>query len=284
LKVGQRLARMKAVGRTGDSGMTGSGVPLAVAPASSPSRLGEHLVPFVRAPVELLRGRELLRRTDTKFLLSEERLEALLARLRESYGVLATGPNTVGTYATEYLDTEELRCFEDHRRGRRLRQKVRVRSYPDRGLSFVEVKSRRSDVWTVKHRRERPLGGGPLCRDERAFVSEHCSFPAEGLEPVVRVHYRRALLLSRETRERVTIDADLSVIRGTQVEKLAGIAIVEVKQPSFRASTPAMRALRACRLRPIALSKYCAAVVLTHEGIRCNRLLPALRQLERMRS
>jgi hypothetical protein len=159
-----------------------------------------------------------------------------------------------------------------------------VRSYPDRSKSFVEVKSRRSDVSTVKHRRERPLGGGPLCRDERAFVSEHCSFPAEGLEPVVGVHYRRALLLSGETRERVTIDADLSVTRGTQVHKLAGIAIVEVKQPRFRASTAAMRALRACRLRPISLSKYCAAVVLTHEGIRCNRLLPALRQLERMRS
>jgi hypothetical protein len=272
------------VGWTGDPGITGSGVPLDVAPASSPSLLAELLVPFAQAPIELLRGRELLRRTDTKFLLREERLEALFARLMEIYGVLAAGGNTVSTYATEYLDSAELRCFEDHRRGRRLRQKVRVRSYPDRGQSFVEVKTRRSDVRTVKHRRERPLDGGPLCRDERAFVAENCAFPAEGLEPVVAVHYRRALLLSRETHERVTIDADLSVTRGTQVHKLAGVAIVEVKQPSYRASTPAMRALRACRLKPISLSKYCAAVVLTHEGLRCNRLLPALRRLERMRS
>ncbi len=262
-------------------GSSGSGSSGARSTAAGGAGLRELLFDFSSAPASLVANRALLRRTDTKFLVPERLLGPLLSSLKGDYLLLGEGGPSA--YQTLYLDTPDLQSFHDHRRGRRLRDKVRVRDYLEHAVSFLEVKSRRSELLTVKRRRERPRGAEELGEGERAFLAASCRMPTADLRPAARVDYHRATLVAARDTERVTVDVDLAVGRHDARERLAGIAIVEVKQPAFSVSTPAMRALRRLGLRWLSVSKYCTAVALTRD-VPCHRFLPALRKIEGMRT
>lgn len=231
----------------------------------------------------ILDRRQLLRRTDTKFLVPASSLEDLLSRLTDSYGVLYAGGEALARYESLYFDTETLSCFHDHRRGRRPRQKVRVRHYLDRAVSFLEVKTRKNELLTVKHRLERPYAVNELDRESIEFLREHCRLRPGSLVRQAWTNFHRLTLIGLRTPERVTIDLDLELVRGETEKTLRGVVITEVKQSQFSARTPVMRSLREVGLRPSSASKYCTAIAMTSDGdTRMNRLLPSLRAVERM--
>jgi len=235
---------------------------------------------FAPASADLLARRALLRRVDSKYLLSRRRLDELLAPLAPHYAVLQAAGASLMTYRSLYFDTPDLHCFEEHRRHRRVRQKVRVRHYPDRELTFLELKIRRSELVTTKRRLEKRYGDSALGADGLAFLAAHSSLPVGALVPQVWTHFRRFTLLGLDTDERITVDLDLEVVRADRRAEVAGAAIVEVKQPRFCLTTPVMAALRRAHLRQGSLSKYCTALALTRDGLRLSGLRPALRAIE----
>lgn len=235
------------------------------------------LVRFDDVDARLLERRQLLRRTDTKFVLRRSMLAELLGDVTPRYGLLSAGDQRLPHYRTLYFDTESLRSFHDHRRGRRPRHKVRIRRYLERGLSFLEVKTKRSERLTIKNRREVPFGGEKLVAADLEFVAAHCDLPAEELRPQVWTNFRRLTLVGFETNERVTIDVDLRFVGASEQSELEAVAILEVKQSPFCVRTPIMQALRARGLRRTSMSKYCTATAVTRRGVRLNRLLPAVR-------
>ena len=236
---------------------------------------------FARATPALLAQRELLHRIDLKYVLDRARLGPLLGALAADYAVLPVGAGAVAIYRNLYFDTPELRCFHDHRRGRRIRHKVRIRHYPDRALSFLEVKTKRGEAITDKRRRAIEPGRERLGPDDLAFVRAQAGELADSLAPAARVDYRRVALLSPRFEERLTIDFALEASRGGAGAALGALAIVEIKRaPGGPTRTPAMRALGARGFREPALSQYCAAVARTEPGVRHNRLRPALRAVE----
>ena len=105
---------------------------------------------------ELLAARALLTRVDRSYLLPREALDALLSSLRDDYGVLRAGTRLAARYSTRYFDTSDLRMYDDHRRGRCPRYKVRMRHHLDRKLSFLEVKRKGTNQQTT-----RPLQTNP---------------------------------------------------------------------------------------------------------------------------
>ena len=238
---------------------------------------------FTPVSAEILSRRALLRRIDSKFLVPLSRIEELLPAVSRDYGVLYAGDEALPTYHTLYFDTPELLCFHDHRRGRRARHKVRVRHYPERHLSYLEVKTKRSALITDKQRMKRTYGVNALGGEGIAFVARHSSLPAYGLEPQMWTYFRRLTLVGLRTSERLTIDVDLAFRREahTTWHAVTGVAIVEVKQSPFCVRTPIMCALRRSGFRPVSASKYCTGTLLLRSGLRCNRLLPAIRELER---
>ncbi len=242
------------------------------------------LASFARATPALLAERELLRRIDLKYVLDRERLAALLGALAGHYAVLPVGAGAVAVYRNLYFDTPELRCFHDHRRGRRIRHKVRIRHYPDRELSFLEVKTRRGEALTDKGRRAIGFLREQLEPDDVAFVRAHAGGLADELAPAVRIDYRRVALFNPRSEERLTIDFALEAAQpGVRVE-LGALAIVEIKRvPGGQPRTPAMRALAELGIRERAMSKYCAAMALIRPTVRHNRLRPALRVLRGLR-
>lgn len=231
------------------------------------------------APPDLLAHREMQVRAESKFVLADDMLSGFVDRLGRDYVVLAAGEQRVAAYCSLYFDTPDLSCFHAHRRGRRLRHKVRVRHYPDRELSVLEVKMRRSEHVTVKARLVRRFGDSVLGSDDLAFVRGHVMVPAP-LVPQVWVTYRRLTLLGVRASERITVDVDVTVRRGTREARLLGAAIVEVKQPRLQLRSAAVVALRQSDARSGSVSKYCAALAVLCPDLRVNRMRPDLRALK----
>lgn len=237
---------------------------------------------FDAASLEMLQARALLRRTDSKFLVPAEMVVWLLAGLSKDYLVLPAGNRNFARYDTVYFDTPELRCFHDHRRGRRPRHKVRIRHYPDRGQTYLEIKTRESSPETHKHRVRRTFGDESFGEPGQRFVAAHSDLPVDRLVPSVRMTFHRMTLLGKFTEERLTVDLGLE-LDGDPSGRLSGIAIIEVKQRHLQRRTPVMRALRVHQFRRGSASKYCAALAMTRTGVRSNQIRPLLRAIERIR-
>jgi VTC domain len=231
---------------------------------------------FARVTPQLLESRQLLRRADTKFVIAPDALGALFEGLATDYAVVPAGAEIIATYENLYFDTPALRCFHDHRRGRRVRHKIRIRQYVERQLAFLEIKTRRNELRTDKSRLAVEYGVRVL--DDRMYDFLRQVLP-DVVVPIVSIDFRRIMLVGVATNERVTIDLDVAVDRDTNLA-IGAVAIVEVKQPARSFGTPIMRALREARLRASSLSKYATAIAMTQPS-RVNRLLPALRGLER---
>lgn len=236
------------------------------------------LARFETATAAEIATRALLSRIDYKYIAPASEVATLVAELADHYVVLPVGSDHIATYRNLYFDTPERRSYHDHRCGRRVRCKVRIRSYPDRQLSFLELKARRNDQWTEKTRRAVAQASAALSRDDRGFLATGCTYTAE-LSPALEIDYRRVGLLNRTNQERVTLDFALAMRFADRHAEFPAAAIIEIKQPG-RIMSPVVAALRARGWRPQSISKYAAGIALTH-SVPCNRFLPALRALER---
>jgi len=232
---------------------------------------------------ELRDQRELLNRVDTKFVCRRDAALAIIARLADDYAALPVASGNTATYRSLYFDTADLRCYHDHRRGRRPRQKVRIRHYPDRRLTFLEVKTKRNEVVTDKQRLALAFRDEELGEDAQAFLRRHVRLPVEDLRPTMRIDFRRLSLVGLRTPERVTIDWGLEADRLEGGRwSFGGLVVIEVKQAPFCLRTPAMRAVSAAGLRQQAMSKYTITTALMRPQLRRNRLLADVRAIERM--
>ncbi|MGC3997715.1 MAG: VTC domain-containing protein [Anaeromyxobacter sp.] len=256
--------------------------PLAPAPAPAVDPVAAALAGHRAVPPELLARRALLRRVDTKFAMRAAALIPLLARLGEAYGVLEAGEARVATYDTLYLDAPGLPGYLGHLRGRLPRAKIRIRHYPDRRVSFLEVKRKQHRALTDKVRHPHPFGEDQLAAAEASWALERAGWSGD-LAPQARTTFRRITLVGLATDERITVDLDLRLALGTATAALAGLAVVEVKQSRLDHASPAVRALRAAAAQRLSVSKYAVAMALLSSQRR-NRFLPTLHRLARFQT
>jgi len=239
---------------------------------------------FDSASKQLREQRELLRRVDTKYVCRHATAVDVLADLASDYAALPVPSGNVARYCSLYFDTPDLLCYHDHRRGRRPRQKVRIRHYPDRSLSFLEVKIKRNETVTDKRRIALGFGDEELDARAKSFLRT-CGIAADDYRPILRIGFRRLSLVGIRTCERVTIDCELDAERlGGGYKSFGELVVVEVKQSPFCVRTPIMRALSRVGLRAQAMSKYTIATALMRPELRKNRLLPDVRAIEGMLS
>lgn len=237
---------------------------------------------FVSASPSLIALRELQRRIDTKYVVPVATLDGLLAELGHVYAAIRTEGTSWVTYESTYFDTPDLQCFHDHRRGRRLRHKVRIRHYPSRALSFLELKTKRNDVLTEKQRLVVSCGQAHLGERERAFLRGRVGSLADTLAPVLRIDYRRLSLLGLAVHERATIDVGIECTGlAGETASLDAVAIVEIKRDGPSTTSPMAARLARAGQRECSLSKYVAAITRLHPDTRHNRLAHGLRALDR---
>ena len=258
------------------------------ASSSADDTVADALSRFAEAPLDLIAARALQQRIDRKYLLSQRRLETVLAGLAADYRVARAGEVLAARYETIYFDTVDRRLFDDHRRGRFPRYKVRLRHHCDRRQTFLEVKRRGG--CTTKTRLELPFSGAgrdldvsasDLDNAARRFIDAHCPIGAQRLVPCVWVTFTRLTLVGVTANERATFDWNIAFGDHSRSERLPELVIAEVKQARFANAGPVVHALRRLHIREETLSKYCLATVRL-APVRANAFKPALRAVERV--
>ena len=229
-------------------------------------------------------------RIDTKYLLTEEQALTILSGLIDSYEVLEVEGYRGGHYRTLYFDTPALAMFYAHHSGLRARYKVRIRSYVDSRISFLEVKNKTSRNRTVKTRI--PMEAA-LELDARAgaFLATQVPYNAADLVPRIYNEFIRVTLVGVKHLERLTLDFAISLGLDDRQIDLPGLVVVEVKQRKFSAQAGIFRQLHEMHLLPTSFSKYVFATTQLTANVKQNRFKArhmyveeVLRACERMNS
>ena len=236
------------------------------------------------APVSLgeIQDVALLRRFDTKMVLREEQLTRILAQLSDAYDVLEITGQCIHRYHTLYFDTPALSFYHQHHNGQRNRYKVRIRTYEDSGLAFLEVKCKTNQDITIKERLRLPESTATINAEGRRFLDALLPLPAATLLPVLGNAFCRVTLVSKHRAERLTLDLGLSFRLGGSGIVLPGIAIVEIKQAAYSLCSEFIGQARKLGLRTTSFSKYCTGVALLAPQVKHNAFKPQLGLLDRI--
>ena len=229
---------------------------------------------FPPITLEEMKTVRLMNRTDTKYTTDIDTLHSILAQAQDKYYIQETGGERLLPYKTSYLDTSYYKMYTEHERGKKTRQKIRIRTYIQSGISFLEIKNKNNKSRTKKIRI-------PYNRETyKEFIESHTPYRADQLSTVLDNKFTRITLVNRNKTERITIDLDLHLHnRQTGITcHLPDLAIIEVKRDGNKPSD-ILTLLRDARVKQSKFSKYCIGMALTDSNLRQNRFKQRLRQL-----
>ena len=170
------------------------------------------------APITLdeMTGVKLLNRTDTKFVTNMPTLMRLLEMACGDYYVQDIDGVRIAPYYTVYFDTDDCVMYRRHEAGHMNRQKLRVRSYVDSGLNFLEVKTKNNRGRTKKKRLTLEGFDPEHCSEFRVQSAEYADFLHTWLryDPALMTEqlenrFDRITLVNKGKTERLTIDTNL---------------------------------------------------------------------------
>lgn len=226
---------------------------------------------------------KLMNRIDTKFVTDIGRLVELLKEASPHYMIQQIGGRSNMPYYTKYFDTSDTEMFYQHQRGKKNRQKIRIRHYEECDtLPFVEVKTKNNKGRTRKKRVA--MDKGEELSGYTGFLSRHTPFSISALVPHIENHFYRITLVNREMTERITIDTNLefhNLITGSKVQ-LPNIGIIEWKRDGRTRNSHFETILKNLRIHPSGFSKYCIGMAVTNPALRQNRLKQKLRMIKKL--
>ncbi|MCC8186082.1 MAG: polyphosphate polymerase domain-containing protein [Bacteroides sp.] len=226
---------------------------------------------------------QFMNRIDTKYVVSVDQACSFFRLARDTYRVQEIRQERMPHYHTLYWDTENKAMFHAHQLGRRVREKIRMRTYVNTGTSFLEVKNKTNKGRTDKKRMSVRRTLGLSEEGVREFLDRYAWYRQEELCPHIENSFRRVTLVNHQMTERLTVDLGLvfhNVLTGNRIS-LDDFAVIELKRDTLSPS-PAREILRILRIRPMGFSKYCIGSVLTDPFLRHNRMKTRLRQLQRI--
>ena len=228
---------------------------------------------------------KLMNRTDTKFVTNKRKLARLLEQAQGKYYAQQLGDARIANYRTVYWDTPEHRFFLEHHNKRAPRQKIRVRTYVDSDLTFLEVKTKNNHGRTKKKRITVPdheradivaAGGSDFTRGLTGVTFED-------IDPTVQNRFQRITLVNKGKTERLTIDFNVQ-FHNYETAHDAGtgdLVIIELKRDG-NVYSPVLEILRRLRIKPSGFSKYCIGSVLTNEGLKSNLFKPKIIRIRKL--
>lgn len=225
----------------------------------------------------------LMNRIDTKYVTSLESVVELLKAASSDYLIQQIDGESNMPYYTKYFDTEDVDMFYQHQRGKKNRQKIRVRRYEgSQTPPFVEIKTKNNKGRTKKKRVEMDLG--PEINLYNEFINEHSHYRSEGLIPHIENHFYRITLVNREMTERITIDTNIEFHNLTTGRKvsLPNVGIIEWKRDGRNNKSRLDTILKELRIHQSGFSKYCIGMAVTNPDLRQNRIKKRLRMVNRI--
>ena len=249
-------------------------------------------------PISLdeMSGIKLMNRTDTKFVTTVDRLRLLLMMARDDYRIQEINDRRVASYYTAYFDTPDHNMYIVHQNGHAGRQKLRIRSYIDSGLNFLEVKNKNNHGRTRKKRVDM-LGFDPMNPDHDIrflrqddqfrhydeFLRKHLRYDPATMSERLENNFKRITLVNKAKTERLTIDTSLKFhnLETDCRADLTGLAIIELKRDGLQPS-PVLGMLCELRIKPCGFSKYCMGSALTNSSLKRNNFKERLHLIERL--
>lgn len=224
---------------------------------------------------------KLLNRVDTKFVFNIELLPIILNEVVSDYEVLEINSKKVFQYESLYFDTKEFDHYMAHHNGRPNRIKVRYRKYTDSGDVYFEIKRRVKDSRTDKHRIKLEEIHTTLNGAESKLMNS-LNLSANHLEDKIWINYNRITLASRDTKERVTIDLNLSFDTNIKQRNFPEVIIAEIKQDKFSRVSKFVSSLRKHNIPEFRISKYAIAIAMMEEGIKKNAFKEKINRLNKI--
>lgn len=221
---------------------------------------------------------KLMNRIDTKYITSLNRIIDLLKILSNDYLIQEIGGRSNMPYYTKYFDTPDTQMFYQHQRGKKNRQKVRIRQYENSDTPpFIEIKTKNNKGRTKKDRVS--MNAGSDLTHYSNFFNLFSQYNPSSLLPQIENHFFRITLVDKEMTERITIDTDLEFRNLTTGKciKMNNLGIIEWKRDGRRCSSRLETILRELRIHPTGFSKYCIGMAITNPCLRQNRLKKKLR-------
>jgi len=226
-------------------------------------------------PISLdeMSGIKLMNRTDTKFVTNKAKLAQLLELTQGQYFAQQIEGARIANYRTTYWDTPWHRFFLEHHNGRAPRQKIRVRTYMDSDMTFLEVKTKNNHGRTKKKRitvpsqeRQDVVGAGGS-----EFTQKLTGATFDDILPTVQNQFQRITLVNYGKTERLTIDFNVAFHNfETENDAQTGqLVIIELKRDG-NVFSPVLDMLRQLRIKPSGFSKYCIGSVMTNASLKNN--------------
>ena len=229
-----------------------------------------NLSSFDKISLDEMNGVSLMKRVDTKFILTESQLLKVFSKIRKEYKVLEIDNERLMQYSTLYFDTQNKKCFKEHHNGKLNRYKIRMRKYLVSDLCFLEVKKKNNLGVTNKTRRQIKDFETILSSDSKEFIY-NSQINDLLLEPALYNNFNRITLVNKNYPERVTIDTNLSFKSANKEKIFDNLVVIEIKQEGKRLNTVMNKALKLMSILPTNFSKYCLGITNTFDNIKSNR-------------
>ena len=201
----------------------------------------------------------LMNRIDTKFAFRQEDLMRFLPILAIDYRSLKVEGTMLPHYESLYFDDATFSFFRDHHNGKADRFKVRIRKYVESNIYFLEIKHKfkgRTDKRRILTNDFNELQD----EKERDFLRRQLNVDAQ-LKPTMWNAFQRITLVSRTSRERLTLDFNIHFHMGEIQRNFDQLVIAELKQENLDRNSPFYKLMKKERIRPYRLSKYCIGSV-----------------------
>ena len=245
-------------------------------------KLKEQLKTFSTIDLKQMDRVKLLRRSDTKYLISKKIISDLLPLIIRDYFILEIDGNRISSYHTAYLDTPDKIYYKHHHQGRKKRHKVRFRTYVESCSSFLEVKLKEKEKTNKK--RIKSTQNNSLDEAQKAFLSEWITEDFDQLNISLENTFQRVTLVHKIDQERVTIDFNLNFGMKNQTIPLDELVIIEIKQSRVNRNSLISKLLRSKLIRPFRLSKYCIGCILMDDGLKYNRFKSKLLKINQIQN
>ncbi len=229
-----------------------------------------NLSSFDKISLDEMNGVSLMKRVDTKFILSESQLLKVFSKIQKDYKILEIDNERLMQYSTLYFDTQNKKCFKEHHNGKLNRYKIRMRKYLVSDLCFLEVKKKNNLGVTNKTRRQIKDFETILSSDSKEFIY-NSQINDLLLEPALYNNFNRITLVNKNYPERVTIDTNLSFKSANKEKIFDNLVVIEIKQEGKRLNTVMNKALKLMSILPTNFSKYCLGITNTFDNIKSNR-------------
>ncbi len=232
----------------------------------------EILSQFDPISLEEMKEVKLMNRIDEKYLLTLEQLQRLFEFALKDYRIQVIDDCRMAQYHTLYFDTAARQMYMMHLQGKKVREKIRVRTYIGSNLTFLEVKNKNNKGRTKKKRIEVSSADSLDNPEVHRFLDKHAWYNLDEIALSLENRFSRVTLVNRARTERLTIDIGVWFhnLANDRTYQLKRVAIVELKRDG-RVYSPIRCILRDMRIKPQGFSKYCMGCVFTDPHIKQNR-------------